>query len=139
VSAAENVIELRVPHDELVRVAAGNYSATYVRHVGMTVFRTAKLRVDFRLLAHPDLIVSRWYRVQDYRGGRIQAVRHGDLVRELSAVLGRRVRRDRIPVGDLKNVIVRAEVRDVIEDRKQDVLADVNRYSVISRLVEREQ
>jgi len=41
-------------------------------------------------------------------------------------------------VGALENMVVRVEVRDVIEDRKQDKLAEVNRYSVISRLVGRE-
>jgi hypothetical protein len=138
VSAAENVIPLAVPDEDIVRLTPGEYAAVYVRSSGMTVFKSAKVRVDFHLLDHPELILSRWYRVKDYRGGRIKAGRHSDIVRELSAVFGRRVRYDRISVGALENMVVRVEVRDVIEDRKQDKLAEVNRYSVISRLVGRE-
>lgn len=138
-SAAENVVEFPTLNDDLVRVKPGDYLATYVRHAGLVVFRTAKMRVDFRLLAHPDLILSRWYRVQNGRGGRVRAGRHSDIVRELSAVLNRRVRHDRIPLESLKDVIVNVEVRDVVKDRKQDTLAEVNRYSAISRLKERAQ
>jgi len=139
VSAAENVVVLPVQETDLVRVAPGEYPVIYVRHVGCTVFRTLKVCVDFRLLEHPDLILSRWYRVKDLRGGRIRASRHSDIVRELSGVLGRRLRHDRIPVSALEQIIVRAEVRDVVTDRKQDRLAPVNVYSVISRLVGRDQ
>jgi hypothetical protein len=139
VSAVDNVIELPVADDDLVRVRPGEYVATYVRHASLVVFRTVKVRVDFRLAAHPDLILSRWYRVQDYRGGRVRAGRHSDIVRELSVAFNRRVRHDRIPVSALENVYVLVEVRDVVSDRKQDALADMNRYSVISRLVERVQ
>ena len=138
-STAENVITLPIPGEDLVRVPRGEYQANYVRHVGIIVFRSPKLRVDFRLLAHPELIVPRWYRVvHDYRGGRVRAGHHSDIVRELSAVLGRRVRSDRIPVSALENIVVRVEVRDVSSDRKQDNLAEMNRYSVISRLIGQE-
>jgi hypothetical protein len=58
VSAANNVITLPVP-DDVVRVRPGEYVAVYVRHAGLVVFRTTKVRVDFRLAAHPDLILSR--------------------------------------------------------------------------------
>jgi hypothetical protein len=139
VSAANNVITLPVPEDDLVRVRPGEYMAIYVRHAGLVVFRTEKVRVDFRLAVHPDLILSRWYRVLSWRGGRVRAGRHSDIVRELSAVLNHRVRHDRIPVSALENVYVQVKVRDVVTDRKQDGLADVNRYSVISRLLARAQ
>jgi hypothetical protein len=139
VNAPNNVIALPTPGEDLVRVRPGEYMAIYVRHSGLLVFRTEKVRVDFRLAAHPDLILSRWYHVQSYRGGRVRAGRHSDIVRELSVALNRRVRHDRIPVSALENVYVQAEVRDVVTDRKQDGLADVNRYSVISRLLARAQ
>jgi hypothetical protein len=135
-SATGNVISFEVATDDLVRIGPGDYLVMYVRHIGVRVFMTAKIRVDFRLLAHPDLIVSRWYRVINFHRGRVRAGPHSDIVRELSAVLGRRVRHDRIPVSALENRVVLASVRDVVEDRKQDALAPVNRYSVISRLVE---
>ena len=137
-TAADNVIPLAIPDEDIVRLTPGEYAAVYVGYTSLIVFRSPKVRVDFHLLDHPELILSRWYRVKDYRGGRLKAGRHSDIVRELSAVLGRRVRHDRITVGSLENIMVRVEVRDVIEDRKQDKLAEVNRYSVISRLIGRE-
>lgn len=137
-NTAENVIPFAVPDEDIVRLSPGEYAAVYVGHTSMIVFRSPKVRVDFHPLDHPELILSRWYRVKDYRGGRLKAGRHSDIVRELSAVLGRRVRCDRITIGALENMVVRVEIRDVIEDRKQDKLAEVNRYSVISRLVGRE-
>jgi len=135
--AADNPIESPGPDDDLVQVKAGEYLALYIRHAGMVVFRTAKMRVDFQLLAHPDLILSRWYRVQDWRAGRVRAGHHSDIVRELSAVLGRRIRHDRIPINCLENIIVTVDVHEVTSDRKQEKLAEVNCYSVISRIKER--
>jgi len=41
-------------------------------------------------------------------------------------------------VSALENIVVRVEVRDVSSDRKQDNLAEMNRYSVISRLIGQE-
>ena len=137
-SAVGDIVALPVSGDDLVRVTPGEYAASYVRHAGVTVFTSPKVRVDLRLLTHPDLILSRWYRVTDYRGGRIRAGRHSDIVRELSAVLGRRVRHDRISVTALEGVVVNVEVCDVIQDRKQRKLAEVNRYSVVSRLLRQE-
>jgi hypothetical protein len=134
----DNVVALPIPDDDLVRLAPGEYLAVYAGCVSVRVFKTVKVRVDFRLLAHPELILPRWYRVIDSRGGRVRAPRHGDLVREISAVLGRRIRCDRVPVSALESVVVRAEVRDVIADRKQDRLAPMNVYSVIGRLAGRE-
>lgn len=132
------VVQLNAPRDdiELVCIAPGEYDTVYVRHAGVTVFRTAKVRVDFRLLAHPGLLLSRWYRVQDFRAGRIRAGRHSDMVRELSAVLGQRLRHDRIPVGSLVGKVVRAHVCTVTVDSRQRQLAEVNRYSIIDRLLE---
>jgi len=46
-------------------------------------------------------------------------------------MLGRRLRHDRIPLSALENRVVRAVVRDVVLDRKQDRLAPVNIYSVV--------
>jgi hypothetical protein len=127
-------VPLAVDGEDLVRVAPGLYDVTYVAHRGLTVFRTAKVRVDFQLIAHPDLIVPRWYRVNDYRGSRIRAGRHSDILRELSAILNTRLRHDRVAVASLKGLVVLAHVRDVTSDRKQNPLAPVNRYSVIERL-----
>jgi len=134
VSAVGKIVALPIPGSDLVSLASGDYEATYVRHSGGVVFRTPKVRVDFRLLAHPELILSRWYRVTDYRGGRIRASLHSDIVREISAMLGRRVRHDRVPVASLEGLVVTAEVREVSSDRRQRKLVQVNRYSIIERL-----
>lgn len=125
--------------DELARVSPGEYLACYSRHAGTVVFGSPKLRLDMRLVEHPDIVLSRWYRVQDSRGGRIRASRHSDLVRELSAVLGMRVRADRVPVTQLKGLVVRIDVQTIMTDYRQQRLADVNQYSGIARLIERVQ
>jgi hypothetical protein len=134
---ASNIISLRaLADDDLPIVAPGNYLATYVRHHGTVVFASAKVRIDMRLVEHPEIMLSRWYRVSDYRGGRVRSGRHSDIVRELSAVLARRVRADRLPIDLLKNIFVRVAVRTVSTDHKQQLLDVVNRYSSIARLIE---
>jgi hypothetical protein len=136
VTAANNVVALPASTDELLLVKPGDYAAVYVRHQGANLFGTVKLRVDFRLVDHLDLVLPRWYRVQNYAGGRIRAGRHSDIVRELSAALNRRLRCDRIPVGELANKIVSVRVRTVTKDARQGDLAGVNRYSVIDKVLE---
>jgi hypothetical protein len=128
----------RRPDDEdveLVCIVPGDYTVVYAGHIGVEVFRTRKVRVDFIPLDHPGLTLSRWYRVKDYRGGRIQAGRSSDIVRELSAAMGRRLRHDRIPVSELEGKQLLARVRTVGADARQEELADCNRYSVIEKLL----
>lgn len=133
--SASNVISLPEADADCLRLTPGEYTAVYVRHAGMNIFRSIKLRIDFRIVEHYGVILPRWYRVTDCRGGRIRADRHGDLVRELSTALRRRVRHDRVPVTLLADMLLRVSVRDVIVDRKQQALADVNQYSVVDRLL----
>lgn len=118
---------------DLLCLKPGVYSAIYVAHRGMHVFRGPKLRVDFRLLEHLGLILPRWYHVTGYKG-RVSAPVHSDLVRELSVVLGQRVRHDRIPVASFADIPVRVTVSTVQRDQRQHALAELNRYSVISRV-----
>lgn len=130
--------------DAPAHVQPGDYAVTYVNHAGVSVFGkprepVLKVRVDFRLICHPDLTLHRWYRVQGHAHGRIRAGRHSDIVREISAVLGVRVRPDRIPVSLLQGSIVNARVRDVVTDRLQRRVDSINVYSVIDRLLGREQ
>jgi len=137
-----NVVALRPQQDvesesssDLVLVPDGQYAVIYVGHIGVSIFQSRKVRVDFRLLAHPGLVLPRWYRVTDYRAGRIRAPGHSDLVRELSAVLGQRVRSDRVPLASLGGRELRVEVQAVCTDRRQQPLAEVNRYSTVRRLL----
>jgi hypothetical protein len=118
---------------ELLCLKPGTYSAIYVAHQGMHVFRSPKLRVDFRLLEHLGLVLPRWYHVTGYKH-RVSAPVHSDLVREVSAVLNVRVRHDRIPVASLAEIPVRVTVATVKRDQRQNELAEVNQYSVISRV-----
>jgi hypothetical protein len=131
-----NVIPLAIP-EGLARISAGDYTAIYVRHAGAMLFCTPKMRVDFRILEHCDVVLTRWYRVTDYRSGRVRAGRHSNIVREISAVLGRRVRHDRIAVGCLAGLLVRVRVYTVTTDSRQNALADVNQYSAIETLLGR--
>jgi hypothetical protein len=133
---SSNVVALPTSMDELVLLKPGDYAACYVGHVGVRLFRTLKIRVDFKPLDHCGLVLSRWYRVQGYTGGRVSAGRHSDIVREVSAVLGRRMRHDRIPLSELKDKIVMVRVRTVTTNAKQDALHVVNHYSVIEKVLE---
>jgi len=135
---ASNIIPIReMAYEDLLLVSPGEYQATYVRHQGALVFGCPKVRVDLRLIVHPDIVLSRWYRVSDFRGGRVKASRHSDIVRELSAVTGRRVRCDRIAIGELQGMLVSAAVRTVATDFRQSRLADINKYSSIEKLIGR--
>jgi hypothetical protein len=110
-----------------------------VRSLAFKVFhgKALKVQVDFRLIEHAQIVLPRYFPVTGYVGGRIRAGRHSDIVRELSVVLGRRVRADRIPISDLSGLLLDVLVRDVVTDHRQRPLAPVNRYSVIERLVGR--
>jgi hypothetical protein len=119
--------------EELFLVKPGKYTAVYAEHVGYQIFGTRKLRVSFILLEYPGILLHRWYRVNTFKG-RVSARSTSDLARELSAVLGTRVRHDRIPVGSLANTVVRVEVKTVQQDHRQNSLDPVNRYSVIARV-----
>ena len=121
--------------DETLRVSPADHMALYAGHQGMLLFRTPKVRVDFTLLAHPGIVLSRWYRVSDYRAGRVRAGRHSDIVRELSCVADQRIRSDRIAVTLLERIRVLVRVRDVVRDHRQHELAV--RYSVIERVLGR--
>jgi hypothetical protein len=136
-TATAKVVQLRDGLNDFVLVRPGEYTAVYIGHKGCFIFRERKLRVDFRLVEHLDLVLQRWYRVVDYRGGRIRAIRSSDLVRELSAISNRRIRHDRIPIADFEGKVVRVEVRTVRTDSRQRKLATVNEYSVIARVLER--
>lgn len=128
------IIQLPTPStDELILVDPGNYTAVYAGHLGMFVFRGAKLKVMFRLSDRPNLVLPRWYRVTTYKG-RVSAPVHSDLVREISAALNQRVRHDRIPVALLEDIPVRVLVRTVEKDREQHQINPVNAYSVVSKL-----
>jgi hypothetical protein len=106
----------------------------YADHVGYQIFRTCKLRVSFKLLEHPEIVLHRWYRVNTFKGRVSTRYPTSDLVRELSAVLGTRIRCDRIPVTLLANTPVQVEVKTVQQDHRQISLAPVNQYSVIARV-----
>lgn len=134
VKDASNVVALPGIEDGAILVEPGEYLARYVRHERVPMFKTSKLRVIFRLEDDRPVLLPSWYRVAAGKGGRIAAPAHSDLVREINAVLGRRVRHDRIPISDLAGILVRLEVRTVTHDQRQRPLATVNQYSVIARL-----
>jgi hypothetical protein len=114
----------------------GPYTAVYEAHRGMMIFRTPKLEVQFRLLEHPAIVLSRWYRVTTFKN-RISAPVQSDVVREIQAVLNRRVRNDRIPLELLKGVVVSVDVKLVTTDKEQKSLASINYYNVIGRVAGR--
>jgi hypothetical protein len=120
------------------RVTPGEYSALYLRHVRMEYRRSVRVRVDFQLLAHPGLTVSRYYPVDSCRGGLIRAKACSDLVRELQVVAGHHLRGDRIYLaGILKGVQLQVLVVDVVKDADNQPLSEVNIYSKVRKIVGR--
>lgn len=131
---ADNIIRLPLlKDDEFVLVRPGIYHAVYEGHLGVDIFKTKKLKVLFRLIEHAELVLPRWYRVPGYKP-RVSARARSDIVREFSAVLGRRIRHDRIPLEALANVVIIVEVKTVTRDQRQKELVAVNQYSVIASL-----
>jgi hypothetical protein len=131
-AAPDNVITLPGAAEQLVNLSpSSSYTGTYIRHDGMHVFKAPKVRVLFRILEHPDIVLPRWYRVTTYKG-RVSAPIHSDLVRELTVVLGQRVRHDRVPVGSLANIVVNITVSTVTRSSTPEPLHILNQYSVIS-------
>ena len=118
---------------ELFLVKPGRYDAVYAGYQGLTIFNVPKVRLYFTLLEYPGITLERWYRVKAFRG-RISAGRNSDIVREMSDVLGRRIRCDQIPVGSLANLVVRVTTKNVTTDHRQRALTDINQYSVIERI-----
>jgi hypothetical protein len=130
-----NVIALPGLEDGPILVEPGEHLAIYIRHERESMFQGTKLRVIFRLQDDRPILLSRWYPVVAGKGGRIAARPHSDIVREIQAVLGRRVRRyDRLEISELAGLVVRVDVRTVTVDQRQRPLAPVNQYSVIARL-----
>jgi hypothetical protein len=127
------------PQQDTWRIEPGAYQAVYEGHRPFKIFngKALKLQVDFRLIEHAQIVLPRFFPIRNHASGRISAGRHSDLVRELSAVLGRRVRADRIPISDLSGLLLDVLVRDVVTDHRQRPLAPVNRYSIIAQLVGR--
>ncbi len=138
--SAENIIQFpaqRAVSDDQPLMPPGEYLAVYESHYGAVVFqnKAPKVCIRMKLAEHPDVILERWYRVRDFRRGRIVANRSSDIVRELRDVLGRGVRYDRIPIGLLKGLYVRVEVRTVTQNYDQEEHSPNNQYSSICRLV----
>jgi len=124
---------LRVTEAALHRVKPGTYTAMYVRHEPVHVFKGCKVKVLFQLMEHLDVILPRWYRVTSYKG-RIAAPARSQIVREITDALGTRIRNDRIPVGALKDLILSVEVSTVTTDSMQEPLSELNQYEVVSRI-----
>jgi len=121
-------------HPENHLVKPGEYQALCIGHRGIDIFRARKVVVWWKLLEHPEILLPRYYRVTSYRP-RVCAPSGSDIARDVAAALGRRVRRDQIPVSSLTGIYVRVEVRTVTADREQRKLPEVCTYSVIDRVI----
>ena len=133
-----NVVAFPTAHQDeevvgLPLIAPGPYTATYVRHEGVQIFKVRKVRVLFRLLEHPGIELERWYLVQSFKG-RISAPVRSDIVCEVQAALGRKIRHDQVPLASLKGIVVAVTVKTVVINHRQREHKDVNRYSVIESM-----
>ena len=134
-SALPNNVRFPSAASEFIHVSSGPYLAVYRGHEAVTVFRVRKLRVFLQLMEHPEVLLCRWYRITNQMG-RISARPSSDLVRELQAVVGHRVRCDRIPVSEFgSSPFLRVEVRDVTSNARQRPLSGPNIYSVVDQIL----
>jgi hypothetical protein len=105
------------------------------------VFRSAKLILTFRIITEGPYFGKHLYRCYNIkglnkRGEIIPKGWHSDFVREYSALFGKPRRLREIGVRAFKNKILRGTVRTVEKDRKQRLLPDSLKYSVIDEFTE---
>jgi len=138
---ADNIIALPVlevdEEFEISKLPEGHYSLAYASHRIIRIFQRDALRIDFKPYERPGAMLHAWYRIAGHAGGRIQASRSSRLVRDLSAVLGHRVRPDRVPVTALRGIAVVGRVALVQIDHRQQQLAKINQYCVVAELLSR--
>jgi hypothetical protein len=129
-------------HD-LVRVEDGTYDLAYSSHSLCGAYG-GRLAVNFTIVTTGSqsfgAAVTAWYAVTmlDRKRGTFRASKHSKFARNWRTIFGHGVNRwDRVPMTALKGVIVKAELRTVIEDHDQQKLDPSNQYSVVARVLGR--
>lgn len=130
--------------DFLPLLTPGRYEVCYEFHETVLLFRQPKLVLWFRVVEmgeYFEKVIPRYYNIKRTigkpgRGGRFQAGRSSDFVREYANAFSNRiVRLDRIAMEPFKGALLAARVRTVKKDRKQDDLAASLHYSVVEALL----
>lgn len=87
--------------------------------------------------------LKRWYNAtriigKPGRSGRFKAGWSSDLFREFVTIAGMPQRSDRIPLSRYASMIVLGEVQTVVQDRQQEKIPTMLQYSVIRKLLRKE-
>ena len=102
-----------------------------------------KLTIYFSLVENEEWAsteLERFYNVDSLKGpprrfGGFRAPARGDLIRELTNLLGPFRRRDRVSPSGLKGKRILCEVETVVTDRDRRALSRDQQYSRIKRLI----
>jgi hypothetical protein len=121
-------------------VPAGEYSLAYIGHELKFMFNTGKAFVNFRIVAGEctGRGLYRAFNVRMKNTRRFTVAQSSALYREFCKLSGRRERRDRIDLSRLRNTVIRARVRIVTHDQKQQPLPPYLQYSVVDEWLELE-
>ncbi|HYM46740.1 MAG TPA: hypothetical protein VES65_11355 [Solirubrobacteraceae bacterium] len=137
-----NVITFPAPEQDLVRIEPGVYAAVYVRHQVRQAFGGARLAVQFSITTPGgafEKVLTAWYRVRAIGKG-FTVGRHSKFARDWRLLFGRPAERwDRVPMSSLIGVGIRVRVRLVAFDHDGEQLAEVNQYSVVERVLGRQE
>jgi hypothetical protein len=129
--------------DELVRITEGTYRAIYLRHEVRKNCYAGRLAVLFRIIDIGNqfgVVVPAWYRIKILdRSGSWSVGRHSKFARDWRTVFRRSPERwSRVPMSAFRDVSVSLAVRTVIQDHEQKPLAEVNQYTVVDRILGRD-
>jgi hypothetical protein len=124
-------------YDDETPVPDGEYSLAYTGHQIRYQYGTGKLFLRFKIVQgeYSGRRLYAAYRVKITGKRTFTCGQASNIYRQFTRLSGRRDRRDRLPVGLLKNVIVTASVRTVKTDWKQRPLLPHQFYSVVDELL----
>ena len=127
-----------------ILIPPGDYIVRYLYYATSKFQDQSKVTLYFAVIEHDTYAgtpLERFYNVDSLKGpqkryGDFRATARGDLVRELSSLIGPMPRLDRISPVHLKDKRILCEVKTVTEDRNRRPLTPDQQYSCISRLLE---
>ena len=125
-------------YQPLVLLEEGQYQVTPFRsgqHWYMG--KRADLRVEFALVSgdHQGELITGYWQVKWLNSNRFSAGPKSNFFRMYQACFGRQDNNE-FDLGCLRNHIYLAEIENVVHDSKGRVLAEVNQYSRVTRLLE---
>ena len=140
----DDIQEIEIDWQDLVLMPEGVYEGVYVSHEAISGSFGAKLKIIFRITELCEFNgkqINGWYNLKELTNlGKkkiVKAARGSKLTTELLNALGQERRKDRLSPAALKGSILKLKVRTVIKNAKQGKLHELQKYSVVDKIVER--